>query len=417
MAPGLGERIAMNVLLTSYIEVSWENRKQLIAVAKNAAQAVKDAVMSSKAVEYVEINTSAQQNIDQVVKMLERPPANRDILDALAMLSESFDKRTGLSEILYAMSSRQIRVAADANTRQENASIRPEKMARDVASWMSRIGANEMSMAATFVKGESLVHLLGPVGSRLWDTFVSNPDTTLMMREMMCTVEATEMMRPNRERDLANLQALSQYMLPPYQRYAEMTGDSGPLNGFLQSIGEAMDHDVSEWEMGPWQQQPDPQAQQMAMQAQQAELENTQADTVLKQSQAASHMATAQGKQAEPMLKQMEFQFEQQQTMNEMQLRQAEATLGMQQKAREHEMGLMMQAADHELSTEQRRADHLLGMVNSGTTHEQQLDQKQETHEQRLLQMQESEKLKLELMKKQAKESVESKNNGSDSSR
>ena len=402
MAPGLGELIAMNVLLTSYVEVSWENRKQLIAVMKNAASDIKAAIQSAGAISYVEINPTSTQSIKDVVSFLDRPPANRDILDALAMLSESFDKRTGLSEILYAMSSRQIRVAADANTRQQNASIRPEKMGKDVAAWMSRVAANEMSMAAGVVRAESLTHLLGPVGALLWKEYVETADTSAMMREMTCMVEASDMMRPNREKDLANLQSLAQYMLQPYQTYAQLTGDSTPLNGFLQSVGEAMDHDVTGWEMGSWKPEPDPQAQQMQMQAQQVELQNTQADTMLKQAQTAAQMATAKGKEMEPLMKRMEFEFETQKAQAEMQMRQAEVALAMQAKEDEHQLAMVQKAIDHQQSTQHSAANHMLKLVNTGTDHEQKLSHTEENHDQSLKHQKEADALKVKQMKSEA---------------
>jgi hypothetical protein len=429
MAPGLGELIAMNVLLTAYVEQSWENRKQIVAVMKNAADDVKTALQSSNAIDYVEISPIATQTIQQMVTFLERPQANKDILDALAMLSESFDKRTGLSEILYAMSSRQIRVAADANTRQENASIRPEKMAKNVASWMARIASNEASIASRLVGGDSLFPLLGPVGVMIWKQFVESADSVQMMREMGFHVEATDMMRPNRERDLSNLHASAQYVLPAFQKYAELTGDSGPLNGFLQSIGESMEHDVSDWEMGPWQPQTDPEAQAMAQQAAQLDMQNTQADTTLKQAQASVQAATAQSKASEPIMKQLEFQFTQQTKQAELQMKAAEAQLNLQVKQAEssqaleaknseHQMAIAMKAADHAITSQHKEQNHVKQLIETGTTHEQRIGQAEETHDQSLEFRTEENQLKLKLMKQEAairKTEQKSDSNNSDS--
>jgi|15BtaG_2_1085339.scaffolds.fasta_scaffold00129_28 hypothetical protein len=413
MAPGLGELIAMNVLLTAYVEISWENRKQIVAVMKNAADDIKKAVTSGKSVEYVELSPIATQTIDQMVTFLERPQANPDILNALAMLSESFDKRTGLSEILYAMSSHQIRVSSDANNRQQNASIRPEKMSKNVAGWMGRVAGNEASLAAGLVTGESLNPLLGATGVLLWDQFVTSADTVQMMREMSFHVEATDMMRPNRERDLSNLNTISNRAIPMFEKYAELTGDSGPLNSFMESFGEAMEQDVSEWEMGPWQPQPDPQAQQMQMQAQQLEMQNVQADTTLKQAQAMQAGANAESKKSEPLMKQMEFQFEQAKVQAEMQLKmqeaqlnmqmkQAEATQGMEMKGSEHELALAMKAADHEVKTTHDQQSHISKLMFAGTDHEQRLEHTEEDHEQKIDFTKEENVLKLKLMRQEA---------------
>jgi len=403
LAPGLGELICMNVLTTAFVEQAWENRKQIIAVLKNAAADIKAALQRDDTTVTVEVQPQANMTIDKTIQFLNRNPGNKDILEALDRLSEQFDKRVGLSEILYSMSPTQIRVAADANVKQQNASIRPEKMGKSVASFMSRVAANEACMAATFVKAKSIRHLLGPIGTFLWKHFVENADTHAMMREMLFVCEASDIMRPNRERDLANLQGLSQYFVPAFTNYAQVSGDSAPLNEFLQSIAEAMDHDTSGWNMGPWMPQPDPAAQQAAQEQAMVEMQNKQADTMLKQAQTQLAMATAGSKQAEPQLKQLEFQFDAQQKQMDMQLKMTEARMKLQQQHESHQTQLVQKTADHILKTEQSNADHMLKLVQDGTLHEQQLEQSQETHDQQLKQQKAQGKLAIELMRQQAK--------------
>lgn len=382
MAPGLGELIAMSVLMVAYCESAWEGRKQLIAVANNAADAIRVALKSCNATEIVDVNKLAgEKSIRDVVSILERPSTKNDILNAIQLLAESFDKRTGLSEILYAMSSRQIRVAADANTRQENASIRPEQMARKVAAWMSRLAANELSLAADVVSARSLTPLLGPIGAAMWRQHIETVDTQSLMREMICLVEATDVMRPNREKSLANLQALSQYVLPPFQRYAEATGDSRPLNGFLQSIAEAMDHDASDWNMGPWQPQPDPAAQQMAQQQGQLEMQNLAADTQLKQAQAAAQVATVEKSREEPLLKRMEFQVDSARKLSDMQIKQAESVQKLRMQQAGHTASLLQNEESHSQGMSHREADHVQSMIHSEEDHEQSLQQEKEDHQ------------------------------------
>jgi len=381
MAPGMGELIAMSVLMVAYCESAWENRKQLIAVANNASDTIRAALKSSNATEIVDISKLAgEKSVRDVVSILERPATKNDLLNAIQMLSESFDKRTGLSEILYAMSSRQIRVAADAHTRQENASIRPEQMARKVAAWMSRVAANELSLAADVVRSESLIPLLGPIGAAMWKQFVESADTQSIMREMSCLVEATDVMRPNREKSLANLQALSQYVLPPFQKYAEATGNSKPLNGFLQSVAEAMDHDASEWNMGPWQPPADPAAQEMAQQQAQGEMALTAADVELKKAQAVSHIATAGQKGAEPEIKQMQFRLDAAKKMSDMQISQAAAEQKMQQQSDLHGLKVNETQVSHQQLLSNREADHVQSLLHAEESHDQDLQHTNEDH-------------------------------------
>ena len=286
-APGLGELIAIKILTSSYVDQAWSDRKSIIGYLKSALGDVKQALESENAIELVAINDNVQKSIADCIQYLNTPGRANNLLEAIEMLSQNFDKRVGLSELQYGMSSTQIRVASDVRTRTESANIRPEKMSKDVAAWMSEAAQMEMFSAIMYVEGKSLTHLLGGYGASQWDALIKSMPIEQAMREMKATVEASEVRRPNHERDTANVQALQQYITPLLQQYAMTTGDTKQLNDFFDMIGESMEMPaIARLKLGPWSPPTDEQTQQLMQAAQQAEVENVQSDSAQKQAAA-----------------------------------------------------------------------------------------------------------------------------------
>jgi hypothetical protein len=113
-------------------------------------------------------------------------------------------------------------------------------------------------------------------------------------------VEASEVRRPNHERDTANVQALQQYITPLLQQYAMTTGDTKQLNDFFDMIGESMEMPaITRLKLGPWSPPTDEQSQQLMQAAQQAEVENVQSDSAQKQAAAKKLEAEAVATMAE----------------------------------------------------------------------------------------------------------------------
>jgi len=288
-APGLGELIVINILSSAYADQAWSDRKSIIGYLKSAAGDVKAALDSENAIETVEINDNVQRSITDCIQYLNKPGRQNNLLEAIEYFSGLFDKRVGLSELMYGESRTQIRVASDIRTRSEATQIRPEKYSKDVAAWMSDATQMELFSAIMYVKGITLTHLLGGYGASQWDSLISSIPIELAMREMRATVEASEVRRPNHERDTANMQALQQYLLPTAQQFAQETGKTQPLQEFLTLAAEAMEMPaLAKLAEGfdEWRPPVDEESQKLAQAQQQAELENVQSDSAKNQSAA-----------------------------------------------------------------------------------------------------------------------------------
>lgn len=293
LAPGLGELIALNVLTSSYVDTAWNNRQQILAYVASAASELEAAINTDAALVKIKLNDNIHDNINNTIQFLNRPHANTDQLQAIEMMAAAFDRRVGLSELHYGESKTQVRIAADSRQKSDAVNIRPEKMSGDVARWMTDASQMEMFLLAIHGRGVDLTHVLGGFGASQWDQYFGQMPIEQLMREAKATVEASEVRRPNKERDTANIQSLQQFMLPMLQQYAQETSNTEPLNQFIEMMSEAMEMQGSPIELPPWQPPVDEEQQQMQQQQQQLEMQKTAAEAESKKAGAQKALADA----------------------------------------------------------------------------------------------------------------------------
>jgi hypothetical protein len=276
MAMGLGELIFLNTMMSVLCERTYESSRLIVAAIKGAASEAVQKIRSGGMKEIIEIEAGALNNfggINNLIQVLQMPEMGFDLFRMINMVSAMFDKRTGLSELLYGMNpgGAASRTAADINVKSEMASVRPEYMSQQVEEWQTEVANLERIAAGWSVIGEDIKPLLGNVGAEFWDRLISGEDPEVFVREMRCTVEANSIRKPNKVRDNENINRISQFLFPELSKHAQITGDTVPINNFISDLGVAMDQDTNRWAIPSRQQEPD--EQQMQLQQQQAELD------------------------------------------------------------------------------------------------------------------------------------------------
>lgn len=261
LSAGLGHLICINVLMAAYVENAYENRKTIIAVLEEYGKEVEAKLKGKDNPAVVRIKTDLTQEITKVVQYLNRPNQNTDILDAINMELRLFQKATGLVDFMYAAEETQDRSARTTAAKEEKTAIRPEKMSRDVAQWQTQGACLEAMLAALEVQGQDVEP---QIPGELWDALIASQDPERVMREMQFVVEATDIRRPNRERDLQNLQTLAQQAVAAFMEYAGQSGNWEPLNNFFSATFKAMEVPFAGMRMEPFQPQPDPEMEQKA---------------------------------------------------------------------------------------------------------------------------------------------------------
>lgn len=379
LAPAMGELVVLNVLISAFTEQAYENRKTIIAYVESAAKECEETLKSGKNPAFVKLNDTIHKDIKAIIQYLQRPEMNKDLLEAIAFVGNLFDKRTGLTEFMYAMSTTQSRTAKDVAAKEEKASIRPEKMANDVAHWLTESADLEKFLAGWTLEGQHLTELFGRWGSLMWDRLIVAEDPEVVVREMRATVQASDVRKPNKERLAQNLQEMQQYLVPMFQQYAQDTGQTEPLNAFLKTLGESMEQDMSQWELGPWQPQVPPEQQEQM----QAEMQMEQLKL-----------------QTEVMIKQMEAQIKEMELQKSQVEAQAEAGAA-QTEAMQRQLELAFDEADHSQELEASEETHEQTMTHDRLEFLQDLMQKRRENQQKIEQMKREGQVKVQLAKQQ----------------
>lgn len=271
MAPGLGELTFINVIISMLMNRVWNTTRIIATAKKGLPPDIETTLKGGSDFAYLKLD-----NIDDVAKdlnFIDLPPIDPNIWKMVDEAMMLFDKRTGLSELLYSMNPGGVasRSAEDAATKKQYASIRPEYMSNQVANWMTEAADMEKFCARWFVGPQDLQGYFGPVEQYLWQRYIHGESPEMVVREFRATVATNSTRKPDKYRDVENVNQMLQYFGPIAQGYFQATADPRPINGIIKAWGSAVDQDVQEILLSPPPPpSPDPSAQQAAeLQAQQ----------------------------------------------------------------------------------------------------------------------------------------------------
>jgi hypothetical protein len=260
LKPALGELKFINwtfSLLMGKIRVA---SRDILVIASGLADEAKNAITHGPDYSIVQLKQEQMENIDKVVKFIQHPGFNPEIEKVLVQMIDLFEKRTGLTDLVYGETSTQLRSAAEADVKQTNANVRPGDMAQVVEDWASECARKEMACARWVITPQDVQPVLGSLGAWLWQTEVLTTDPASMFHQFECGVEAGSTKRPNRERDAANLQNAMQILFAPLFQYAQMTGDVRPINKLITDWAVSIGMDPEGYLLQPPPPPPPPEA-------------------------------------------------------------------------------------------------------------------------------------------------------------
>lgn len=260
IAPGLGELTLLNIIISHLCSRVVSSSRDFIAVLQSAAADVENILKNGEDLALIRLK-DMQQDINKVVSFLQQPSVNFDVWKIIEQLFDLFDKRVGLSELLYGLNpgGAASRSATDAQSKQSNLSVRPDHMSGKVEAWMADVA--EMEKLCAYWQGissQDVGALMGPTGAQLWDQLIMQEDPEVVARQMSATVEAQSARKPNRERDAQNIQTILPVIMPELSKTADITGDTMPINAFLKLWGKTMDQSMDEMMLPPRMPPPPP---------------------------------------------------------------------------------------------------------------------------------------------------------------
>lgn len=281
LSAAMGEMICLQILLALYLQNAEANTQQIVAYLDSAAKQVEEQIRSGRTPAFVKIEDGTQKSISEIIQFVQRPNQNTDVIGAMEFLMQAIERKTGLSALLYGDNpgGAQDRSAEATRVKSANVTLIPDFMGKRVAAWQGD-AADKERLTAYYagVSGTDIEPLMGPMGAIAWDQLVSGEEEETVLRGMRARVEASDLRKPDKERDSSNLQSVVSYVVPALMQYGQATGDFEPWNGFIRSMANSMEMDTTEWEIPSQEPQQDgsaeAQQQQMAMQQQMAQEES-----------------------------------------------------------------------------------------------------------------------------------------------
>jgi hypothetical protein len=231
--------------------------RDFIAAKKKLSDEFKQTLMSGEDLSLLEISEE-YKSVRDAVEFLQQPSMNTDVFKVLQMIENWFDQRTGLTELMYGMSQRQYRSAAEAEIKKDQANIRPEDMSNRVEDWQAMAARREAFASRWHLQGQDVVPFLGKPGAALWQMLVANQDPASILYDLQYRIEAGSIRKPNRSRDNENALAMMQNVMPIAMQYMQLTGNVTPVNTLLSLWAKSMDIDPATVQLPPMMLPPAP---------------------------------------------------------------------------------------------------------------------------------------------------------------
>lgn len=224
--------------------------RQFIGVLKSAGEDIKEQIASGADLTVIEIE-QVHQEIGKVIQFLQHPPMNTDLINIINMVQQQFDKRTGLTELLYGESDVQLRSASEANLKSDNMKIRPDDMNSKVEEAMTEVAKKEAIASRVHLKGSDVAPVMGQAAAWLWDRIVVNASPEEIVRQLDYRLEAGSTRKPNRERMAQNMTQAMQNLFTPLLQYAAQSGNVNPVNALVTDWAKSNDMDARAYLLTP----------------------------------------------------------------------------------------------------------------------------------------------------------------------
>lgn len=247
-----------------------------VGVMADAAKEIKDQLLSNRSpFKIIEISNMTGKSVTDLISFLQAPAFSLDLWKMVDEVAAAFDKATGLTELLYGMTGRQLRTATEAEVKDKNVNIRPDDMLATTDAFMSRVVDKEIKAMGWRCQYEHLAPVVGEQMAYYMLTYLAQVGPDAIARDLRIRVVAESSRKPNKEGRRKALDALGQVSMATIQQFA-MMGQTQPWNAFISEYAKTLDLDASQFLIQPFQPpqpEPGPDPMQQAEQEHQHKLE------------------------------------------------------------------------------------------------------------------------------------------------
>lgn len=287
LGAALAELSALNIIVSGLVNAVTEGSRTFLGMAESMAKQFEEMLDTDGVFGKIKIPDrflEGGKGVSDLLAFIRAPDQSGDIVKVIQFLLSMVEHRTGLSEILYSANPGGAvpRSATDAASKSEHAAVVPEDMSNRVAKFLT--DAAELEKLCAYwsrVSGQDLLPFFGQTGAQFWEELVANEEPDVVFYGMRCTVEASDVRKPNRERDAQNMAHLYPAISAQLTAYAQATGDVQPLNAINRMMFQAIDQKwTPDLEMKPPPAPQGPSPEELKMQLEQ---QKVQGDLAVKQ--------------------------------------------------------------------------------------------------------------------------------------
>jgi hypothetical protein len=252
LKPALGELHFLNWAMSFLASRIRTSSRDFIGVVKAAGEEVKSAILSGKDFTLIEIESDLGTKLTDLVSFLEHPQVNGDVWQVISAVADSFDKRVGLSELMYGMASSQSRSAADVNVRASSSAVRPDDMSQQTEDAMTDVARKEAFAWRWMGEAQDVAPILGQMGAFAWEQLVMSQDPVQFARELDCRIESGSMRKPNKNLRVDQMNGFLQTPIAQsIMQYSAGTGNMEPINAIITEWCKANDLDPQPFLLPP----------------------------------------------------------------------------------------------------------------------------------------------------------------------
>lgn len=246
MKPALGELKFLNWAYSFMASKIKTTSRDFIAMKKSLAEELKTTILHGNDLELLEIDQQ-HGTIAEAVQFLQHPTFNGDIWKVIEAVEANFEKRVGLTELLYGQtgSQPQIRSAQEANIKANQIQVRPDDMAMKIEEAAAGMCRKEALCCRWHLVGQDVAAVLGPAGQQVWDMLITASDPSELLFGLEYRIEQGSARKPNKGTQVASMSLAIQTLFAPLWQYAQATGNTGPVNALISQWADANDFDAS----------------------------------------------------------------------------------------------------------------------------------------------------------------------------
>ena len=238
--PAMGELKFLNWAYSFMAGKIRNTCRDFVGIAKGVDDEMKEAILHGADLTLIEIQKQ-HGTIAEIVQFLQHPQMNGDIWKVIEAVTQNFEKRTGLTELVYGESASSYRSAEEAQLKGSQLQIRPDDMAQKVEDAMTAVARKEALAARWHLSGQDVQGCMGPIAAHFWDQVVVTHDFFEGSRQLDYRIEAGSSKKPNKQRDQSNMKDAMQQLFQPLFGYAQSTGNTGPINNLITDWAKSID--------------------------------------------------------------------------------------------------------------------------------------------------------------------------------